>query len=65
MQHTKSATKQLHPHCDVTVPGLGINTYVAGFDGRAKPVHHDEVTFSVSLEKLKQSSRSFIQKDEK
>lgn len=52
--HTQSAAIKLHSHGNIPVPGPGMNTDVAGFDGWAETVHHHKVSVGVTLEYLKE-----------
>jgi len=49
---TQSTAVQLQPQGDMPVPGPGMNTYIAGFDGWAESVHHHKVSFGITLEYL-------------
>ena len=50
--HTQTASVQLHPHGNVSIPGPWLNSDITGPYGRAELVHHNKVSFSVSLEEL-------------
>lgn len=50
--HTQSTAVKFNPHRDPAVPSPWVNTYIAGLDGRAKPVVHYIISLGVALEYL-------------